>query len=54
MAGLRWHCRDNATCWPRRPGTRPARPRAGFGPLTEHPLRDALRLLEYLVDACEA
>ena len=43
-----------ATCWPRRPVTRPARPRAGSAPPQEHPLPDALRLLEYLVDACEA
>ena len=51
--GLRWHCRDSyvvappsrfadgpAACWLRPP--------------QEHPLPDALRLLEYLVDACEA
>ena len=51
--GLRWHCRDSyvlappsaygagqAARWLRSPG--------------EHPLPDALRLLEYLVDACEA
>jgi Bifunctional DNA primase/polymerase, N-terminal len=51
--GLRWHCRDSyviappsaygaglAARWLRSPG--------------KHPLPDALRLLEYLVDACEA
>jgi len=51
--GLRWHCRDSyvlappsvyadglAARWLRSPH--------------EHPLPDALRLLEYLVDACEA
>jgi hypothetical protein len=51
--GLRWHCRDSyvlappsvyaaglSARWLRSPG--------------EHPLPDALRLLEYLVDACEA
>jgi hypothetical protein len=53
VVGLRWHCRDSyvvappsrfadgpAACWLRPP--------------QEHPLPDALRLLEYLVDACEA
>ena len=29
-------------------------PRAGSARPQEHPLPDALRLLEYLVDACEA
>ena len=53
VVGLRWHCRDSyvpappsryaggeAACWLRAP--------------QDHPLPDALRLLEYLVDACEA
>ena len=53
VAGLRWHCRDSyvaappsrfpgglTACWLRAP--------------QEHPLPDALRLLEYLADACEA
>jgi hypothetical protein len=53
VEGLRWHCRDSyvpappsrdaggvAACWLRAP--------------QDHPLPDALRLLEYLVDACEA
>ena len=52
VEGLRWHCRDSyvpappsryaggeAACWLRAP--------------QDHPLPDALRLLEYLVDACE-
>jgi hypothetical protein len=51
--GLRWHCRDSfvlappSACGPGLPA-RWLRPPAG------HPLPDALRLLEYLVDACEA
>ena len=53
VQGLRWHCRDSyVLAPPSRDG--PARPRAGSGPPHEHPLPDALRLLEYLVDACEA
>jgi hypothetical protein len=51
--GLRWHCRDSYVLAP---------PSACAGGLTarwlrsprEHPLPDALRLLEHLVDACEA
>jgi hypothetical protein len=51
--GLRWHCRDSYVLAP---------PSACAGGLAarwlrsprEHPLPDALRLLEYLVDACEA
>lgn len=51
--GLRWHCRDSYV---------PAPPsRLAGGPASrwlrspaEHPLPDALRLLEHLVDACEA
>ena len=51
--GLRWHCRDSFVLAPPSacgPGltARWLRPPAG------HPLPDALRLLEYLVDACEA
>jgi hypothetical protein len=51
--GLRWHCRDSYVL----------APPSAYGPgLTarwlrsprEHALPDALRLLEYLVDACEA
>jgi hypothetical protein len=50
--GLRWHCRDSYV---------PAPPSA-FGVAAarwlrtpqDHPLPDALRLLEYLVDSCEA
>jgi hypothetical protein len=50
--GLRWHCRDSYVLAP---------PSVCAGGLTarwlrsprEHPLPDALRLLEYLVDACE-
>jgi Bifunctional DNA primase/polymerase, N-terminal len=51
--GLRWHCRDSYVLAP---------PSACAGGLAarwlrsprEHPLPDPLRLLEYLVDACEA
>jgi len=51
--GLRWHCRDSYVLAP---------PSVWAGGLAarwlrsprEHPLPDALRLLEYLVDACEA
>jgi hypothetical protein len=51
--GLRWHCRDSYVLAP---------PSVYAGGLTarwlrsprEYPLPDALRLLEYLVDACEA
>ena len=51
-AGLRWHCRDSYVLAP---------PSACASGLVarwirapqEHPLPDALRLLEYLVDACE-
>jgi hypothetical protein len=51
--GLRWHCRDSYVLAP---------PSVYAGGLTtrwlrsprEHSLPDALRLLEYLVDACEA
>jgi hypothetical protein len=51
--GLRWHCRDSYV----------VAPPSAYGPglaarwlrfPREHPLPDALRLLEYLVDACEA
>ena len=51
--GLRWHCRDSyvlappSVCAPGLSARWLRSPR-------EHPLPDALRLLEYLVDACEA
>ncbi len=53
VVGLRWHCRDSYVLAP------PSRDAAGLAarwlrPPQEHPLPDALRLLEYLVDACEA
>jgi hypothetical protein len=52
VAGLRWHCRDSYV---------PAPPSACASGLParwirsprDHPLPDALRLLEHLVDACE-
>jgi hypothetical protein len=53
VAGLRWHCRDSYVPAP------PSRDASGAAARWlrsphEHPLPDALRLLEYLVDACEA
>jgi hypothetical protein len=52
VVGLRWHCRDSYVVAP------PSRFAGGVAarwlrPPHEHPLPDALRLLEYLVDACE-
>ncbi len=53
VAGLRWHCRDSYVLAPpsRYPGGGASR---WLRPPREHPLPDALRLLEYIVDACEA
>ena len=53
VEGLRWHCRDSYVLAP------PSRYAGGVAarwlrPPQEHPLPDALRLLEYIVDACEA
>jgi hypothetical protein len=53
VQGLRWHCRDSYVLAP------PSRYALGLAarwlqPPQEHPLPDAVRLLEYLVDACEA
>jgi hypothetical protein len=51
--GLRWHCRDSyVVAPPSAYGPGPAARWLRFP--REHPLPDALRLLEYLVDACEA
>jgi Bifunctional DNA primase/polymerase, N-terminal len=53
VVGLRWHCRDSYVVAP--PSRFPGAPAARWlRPPQEHPLPDALRLLEYLVDACEA
>lgn len=50
--GLRWHCRDSYVLAP--PSRYAAGQAAGWlRTPQEHPLPDALRLLEYLVDACE-
>jgi hypothetical protein len=51
--GLRWHCRDSYVLAP------PSRYGAGTGcrwmrAPEDYPLPDALRLLEHVVDACEA
>jgi len=51
--GLRWHCRDSYVLAPPSACTGGAAAR-WLRPPAEHPLPDALRLLEYLVDACEA
>ena len=51
--GLRWHCRDSFVLAPPSacgPGLAARWLQSPAG----HPLPDALRLLEYLVDACEA
>jgi hypothetical protein len=53
VAGLRWHCRDSYVLAP------PSRYADGQAARwlrspQEHPLPDALRPLEYLVDACES
>jgi hypothetical protein len=53
VPGLRWHCRDSYVLAP------PSRDGSGTAARWirsphEYPLPDALRLLEYLVDACEA
>jgi bifunctional DNA primase/polymerase-like protein len=53
VAGLRWHCRDSYVLAP------PSSYASGLSARwlrspAEHPLPDALRLLEYIVDACEA
>lgn len=52
VAGLRWHCRDSYVLAPpsRLPGGLTAR---WLRPPASAPLPDALRLLEYLADACE-
>ncbi len=53
VEGLRWHCRDSYVPAPpsRHAGGEAAR---WLRAPQDHPLPDSLRLLEYLVDACEA
>jgi len=51
--GLRWHCRDSYVLAPPSPYGDGLAARWLHSP-KERPLPDALRLLEYLVDACEA
>lgn len=51
--GLRWHCRDSYVLAPPSPLAAGTGCRWMRSP-EEHPLPDALRLLEHLVDACEA
>jgi hypothetical protein len=51
--GLRWHCRDSYVLAP--PSVYgPGLAARWLRPPRKHPLPDALRLLEYLIDACEA
>ena len=50
--GLRWHCRDSYVLAP--PSHADGLAARWLRAPQEHPLPDALRLLEYLVDACEA
>jgi Bifunctional DNA primase/polymerase, N-terminal len=53
VQGLRWHCRDSYVLAP--PSSyAPGLAARWLRPPQEHPLPDAVRLLEYLVDACEA
>jgi hypothetical protein len=53
VLGLRWHCRDSYVLAP--PSRAAGDPAASWlRPPSEHPLPDAVRLLEFLVDACEA
>jgi len=51
--GLGWHCRDSYVLAPPSACADGAAARWLRSP-SEHPLPDALRLLEYLVDTCEA
>jgi hypothetical protein len=51
--GLRWHCRDSYVLAPPSPLAAGTGCRWMRSP-EEHPLPDPLRLLEHLVDACEA
>jgi hypothetical protein len=53
VEGLRWHCRDSYVLAPPSRYTADLAARWLRSP-QEHPLPDALRLLEYIVDACEA
>ncbi len=53
VEGLRWHCRDSYVLAPPSYYTDGLASR-WLRPPQEHPLPDALRLLEYIVDACEA
>ena len=53
IEGLRWHCRDSYVLAPPS-GYAPGLAARWLRPPQEHPLPDALRLLEYIVDACEA
>ncbi len=53
VEGLRWHCRDSYVLAP--PSVyAPGQAARWLRPPQQYPLPDALRLLEYIVDACEA
>jgi hypothetical protein len=51
--GLRWHCRDSYVLAPPS-ACGPGLAAHWLRPPAEYPLPDAVRLLEHLVDACEA
>jgi hypothetical protein len=53
VEGLRWHCRDSYVLAPPS-GYAPGLAARWLRLPQEHPLPDALRLLEYIVDPCEA
>ena len=54
QGSLRWHCRDSyVLAPPSAGGPGAAGPAHWVRDPSDHPLPDALRLLEFLVDACE-
>ena len=53
QGSLRWHCRDSYVLAPPSAGAGTTGPARWIRDPGDHPLPDALRLLEFLVDACE-
>jgi Bifunctional DNA primase/polymerase, N-terminal len=53
QGSLRWHCRDSYVLAPPSAGAGATGPARWIRDPADHPLPDALRLLEFLVDACE-